>query len=546
MANLKNRNKKAILDIFAMEDAKGVCEAFSGQLDMGAPVDDDTEYGLEDMMTVNPYEGATDGEAFMQAEDDMQSPETQKFVIDQFAAEAAKLPGNSIEVSDIPALATVIQAQNGIKGDVTGFLEKTMMDTAARLTAQNVSPALPSGVVAEDGFDAHEAAPAENGFEGIPSMDPIEQSAEPSLQANVDENVDLGGGDGLDNLDLGLGDEAPAPEGDAAAEPVDDFGNLDSLNDEDFGDLDTDWDDDEKPADEDGDKKDDEKTEDADKEESSDDGWGDDDEGSDKKEDDAFSDADFDFESVGRDANGLLEADEVGADNDANAATDAATDDTATDATATETEDGATEDGATEEAPVVDPAAPADTQCAQKPADMNCALHECAANLSAIRTNYMTRRTAERVGALVESYQRKAKKASTLAKLESVVTKFKTAEKARKAETAKAAQLESIVANFAKASAAPKAAPKMESVSAPAKKEPGIFAMIESAKRSIGASKAQDAKLESIIADVKSSKDADSKLSAIIEGVRASKAAAEKRASLQGELDAIIESAKSM
>lgn len=234
MKNL-NTNKEAMAQIFALEDAKGVCEAFGGNMPLNDnSFDDDAEYDVNSIMDVTPSFAPTDGEVFPQGENDMDNPETQRFVVDAFAREAAKLPGNSIDIGDVPALATVIQAQNGLKGDVTGFIEKMMMDANKRLSAQNVSQALPSGATPsmDDGSVPEvdgaadimpEAPMGDEGFAGDEGLVELPGAPEPALDANADETADAGLGD----LDLGLDDDT-----------LGDLSTDDTLGEDTVGDLD--------------------------------------------------------------------------------------------------------------------------------------------------------------------------------------------------------------------------------------------------------------------------------------------------------------------
>lgn len=249
MKNL-NTNKEAMAQIFALEDAKGVCEAFGGNMPLNDnSFDDDAEYDVNSIMDVTPSFAPTDGEVFPQGENDMDNPETQRFVVDAFAREAAKLPGNSIDIGDVPALATIIQAQNGLKGDVTGFIEKMMMDANKRLSAQNVSQALPSGATPsmDDGSVPEvdgaadimpEAPMGDEGFAGDEGLVELPGAPEPTLDANADETADAGLGD----FDLGLDDDTL---GDLSTDDTlgeDTVGDLDlgETEDEDLGDIDLD------------------------------------------------------------------------------------------------------------------------------------------------------------------------------------------------------------------------------------------------------------------------------------------------------------------
>lgn len=524
MANLENRNKKAILDIFSLEDARGVCEALGGQMDMSAPVEDDTEYTLDDMMTVNPSPDQTFGESFMQGEDDMASQETQKFVIDEFAKEAAKIPGSTIEVSDIPALATVIQAQNGIKGDVAGFLEKTMMAAEQRLTAQNTSDALPDGASAADEFGGASAEPVDMGMgmgETVPEMEPIAPSAEPTLTANDDDALNL------DNFGLDETDPAGAPAEDATddllsglddADFADDLGDTTELTEtpaEDEAPAEEEKpvaEEDEKPAEEETSAEEEKPAEESDEDDALFSGLDGDDE--------EPGDDDFKLESVYTSDSPVLES--TGTE----VAADVPAEEPAAEVPA--------EEAPAEEAPVEE--APADVaegveECSAKE------LSECKAKLESIRANYMAKYTADRVASLVESYQREHAHAEKLAKLESIVSNFKHNEQVRASVDAKNAKLESIVANYAAKANAKKTA-VVEGISkASAAKASTAKAFVESATARHESHLEVQRKLNAIVEGVKANKSVQKKLDALVESVAA-------KTDLQKKLDAIVESVK--
>ena len=225
-------NKNAVKSIFAIDDAKAQLESFGSQLDLGLPPEEDFEpKGFDELMTVNPSTDPNYGdssEKFADLGDDLQDEQTQKFVIDKFAEEAAKRPGTTITAADITDICGAVQcaqlAQGGsiIKGDLVGFIKDTIAKAKNAQQSQNVSDAQPNGTVADDiapaaGEDA--AAPVEdpNAVGGpAPTMEPLEptvEPTEPSLEPNVDDGLGadpLAADDGLGALDTGIEDAGAA------------------------------------------------------------------------------------------------------------------------------------------------------------------------------------------------------------------------------------------------------------------------------------------------------------------------------------------------
>lgn len=583
-------NKKAVKSIFAIDDAKAQLESFGSQLDLGLPPEEDYEpKSFDDLMTVNPSNDTNYGESsekFADLGDDLQDEQTQKFVIDEFAKQAAKRPGNTITASDIADICGAVQcaqlAKGGqiIKGDMVSFIQDTIAKAKTAQQSQNVSDAQPNGTVADDIAPAGdaEATPAEAPVDApvddpaavggpAPVMDPIAptvEPTEPSLEPNADDGLGadpLAADDGLGALDTGIeGDPAaiapdipdePAPAEDA--EPDLDANNLNGLDDldNDLGDInetdDLNLDDDAPKADESADtEKKDEPKEDDSKDEPKDDKKDDGDK-DDKKDD---SDDDFNFEAVAKKAQALTEGAEEEAVAAAEPAEAAASEAAVPEGEAVATTES-TEEPAAEETPV--------TECGAAPAaDEKPVVQEGAeeaeieAKVEAIAKEFRSNRIAEKVQAQIEAYEAKEKKEKTIAQLEAVISNFEKSEQSR----SKSAKVESIVANFAKASkeAAEKAqleaeAAKanalqgkldniLESIEVAPKAEPVVesteqskvesydktIAMIESALSTMGESdKEVKTQLESIVDDAAKRSESDS---------------------LQKELDAIVESVR--
>ena len=482
-------NKNAVKSIFAIDDAKAQLESFGSQLDLGLPPEEDYEpKSFDDLMTVNPSTDPNYGdssEKFADLGDDLQDEQTQKFVIDEFAKQAAKRPGNTITVSDIADICGAVQcaqlAKGGeiIKGDMVSFIQDTIAKAKAAQQSQNVSDAQPNGTVADDIAPADNAAPAEAPVEDpaavggpAPVMDPIEptvEPTEPSLEPNADDGLGadpLAADDGLGALDTGIEGEPTAdiaPETDAPAPGAEnelDAGALDGLNDldNDLGDInETDdlglGDDDAPKSDESSDTETkDEPKEDDSKDESKNEKKDDGDTGEKKEDKKEDSDDDFNFEAVAKKAQALTEGTEEDAVASAVPAEATAAENAVPEgeAVATAEETPVTECGAApaaEETPV--------TECGAAPvADEKPVAQEGAdeadieAKVEAIAKEFRSNRIAEKVQAQIEAYEAKEKKEKTIAQLEAVISNFEKSEQAR----SKSAKVESIVANFAKAS----------------------------------------------------------------------------------------------
>lgn len=593
-------NSKAMADIFAIEDASPMFEAIGNSLDLGLdPIEDDSPKSFDDLLEVNPSDVPNESEMFMNEGDDLQDPETQKFVVDKFAEIAMSRSGGSISPAELDDVATVVHGFD-IKGDVRSFLEKAMMDAKQKQQSQNVSDAQPEGTVAEFGEEGAEAAPADPGMGAdVPAMEPMEPTAEPTLEPNAGEMDDLGpidgdaaleplpGDDGLggeeplppeeDNLggfgdeggldlggegadvggDEGLGDEGGLDlGGDEGAEGGDDeLGELDAGNLEGLEDLDDD-------SDEGGD------TEGEDKSEGKSEGKSED--KSDDKSEEKSEDDDFNFESIAQKASSLME----GTGEVDQSTVEENFDQGQEEGTAVANDGTSEETPATPETPIEEcgaaTAAPVATdnleECGTKDAvaeDNGTApaeepiMETKEAVCEAISTRYKMKKVADTVRSLIESYNRDQKLASTVARMESVISDFKESENDEVVEeTKKDAQLESIIDNFAKASR--ENAEKVDMKKA----FQATMESVQNAKKAILAKQEReqkiDAKLESIVASVASSvkteaakSETDVKLDSILESVKSAKKAAALEAAkkseadkLQKELDAIVESVR--
>lgn len=595
-------NKNAVKSIFAIDDAKAQLESFGSQLDLGLPPEEDFEpKGFDELMTVNPSTDPNYGdssEKFADLGDDLQDEQTQKFVIDKFAEEAAKRPGTTITAADITDICGAVQcaqlAQGGsiIKGDLVGFIKDTIAKAKNAQQSQNVSDAQPNGTVADDiapaaGEDA--AAPAEdpNAVGGpAPTMEPLEptvEPTEPSLEPNVDDGLGadpLAADDGLGALDTGIEDAGaadglgadlgvegePAPE-DGAAEL--DAGGLDGLDDldKDLGDIDAEEDlgleadaapaegGDAAPAD--GEAKDEPKADEPKADESKDEGKDEskDDKKDDKKED---KDDDFDFEAVAKKAQALTEG-EAGAATEvtepAAAAEETAKEEAIPEGEATVTEEAGADAGTDVQVNEECGAAPAGAKADEQIVQEGFNAEDAEAKVEAIAKEFRSNRIAEKVQAQIEAYEAKEKKAKTIAQIESVMSNFVKTEKSRDQK----AQVESIVANFAQAS---KAAAEKAQLEAEAAKASELKGKLDSILESVEVKEKAEPVVESVTAAPEKKTDAVGETLAMVEAAMAQMKSDEEAAkaklesivsdatkrsegdNLQKELDAIVESVR--
>lgn len=239
------QNKQAMDAIFALEDSKELFEAIGGLNDdqaIGAQAPDDTEYGVDDMLTVVP--GSTDpfaGQSITTQQEP--SDEEKRFVIDQFAEQMAKAHKTIVDKDAIDTFAPIIQDK--VSMNVNQFLTDVQNAATQRLSSQNVSDAQPSGATPEETLaladqqqgDGMDAGMDPNAAMGTPAMEPAPGglAPEPSLDANVGDPMgadmaaaptdDLGLG-GIDDMGDGLDDFGAEP-----AEGGDDLG-LDGITDD--------------------------------------------------------------------------------------------------------------------------------------------------------------------------------------------------------------------------------------------------------------------------------------------------------------------------
>ena len=437
--------QKAMQDIFALDEAVGQFESFGSQLDLGLPTEeDDSPKSFDDMLEVNPSNEPMEyGENFMSEGDDLQDQQTQKFVVDEFAKQLAELPdGSNVTAADITGISAIIQMNNHITGDVRSFIDQTINHAVQAQQQQNVSEAQPNGTVAQDLAKTGDNADA--GVSGtdptlggnIPTMDPIDPTAEPSLDANPAGDLGLGAdvGDPLAGMDNGLGGDElggdlgadagadagaeedplagmddglagiegnePDPEAPEAAEPsAEGDADLDNFLDNDEG-----TEGGETAGSEDGGET--EPSADDDETESTKS------EGADESED---NDDDFNFEAIATKARGLVEEAD-GATIDGNAATtETPVDETVVGAAQNEGVDNAEADlGGTTE-----------TDNTSTDEAFECSFNEKQAKVESIVNKAKMKMAADEANAILESYHKDRERATTLAKLDGVVNSLK-------------------------------------------------------------------------------------------------------------------------
>jgi len=552
----QEKNKKAVADLFCMEDARAVCEAIGGlglNTDNQA-TDDPLEYTPDNILDVTVNENPDGMPALPQFTPKEMDSETQAFVVDELAKELQADGRESLNDEDLVPFMVKIKGENRISQDLTPFIDQITGNANNRLATQNVSEAQPNGVatnLTNGGNGAAPAAPAvadpTAGMGALPPEAPggLDAPTEaPALDANAgdslngdelwgndsaapgaegDFNLDVpepgaedasAGGDDTFNLDIGdEGGEAPAGD------------DTDTIGELDFGDEGGEG------ASEGGDA-------------SAEGG---------SSEDDLFSALD------GMSDEDLDDGSDLGGDTgDAGDAGDLGD------------LGGEGEGGSEDEKPTETEcaAAPVKTECGEAPAD------NTDIQLESIKANYVANLAKERVRAITEAYDRKRALAEKRALCESIISNYQENEAAKERKTVVEstmgeklselgdkvatlcenaskdkgldAKLESILNNVKKGKTLDA---KFESILSGSNKprvqssSSVLDAKLESILGKVKASKALDAKLESIVNKVSADKAVDAKLAAIVESVKAPKAAAAK-APLDAKLESIIASTK--
>lgn len=476
-------NAKAMADIFALEDSKGLFEAIGILNDddtmndaMGAQAEPD--YGPDDMLTVIP--GSDDqfaGQSLSPQVQQEPSDEDKRFVVDRFNELMTNEHKNVVDPTEIETKSPIIQRELGVgsRMNVSQFLTDMMNSATQRLSAQNVSEAQPTGVATDDiaPQGSEQEAPVDPMAAdqmGTPAMEPAPGgiAPEPSLDANVDE---MGGLDGITDDGMGGLDSEPEPP-----EPEDDGLGLDGITDDALGGDDLGGD----AAAPEGD-----------------DGLGGDDLGLDGITDDGFEDSATAPEAGEGDDAGIAPEEGDGA---------APEDDVLGDSNLDSLSDGEFDDSETGDT------APADDDT-EEDAEFEAEMTAKKAQLESIYANYIEDRARTKIRSMVESYMAKKEQK---AKLESAKT-----------ETAKQeseAQLESVAAEK-RAELGDKVASLVESSKASNRAKN----VLEAAKRAyakVNKANQKDAELDSMLESistnyhkVQAEKKASEKLNAKLESI---------------------------
>ena len=555
----QEKNKKAVADLFCMEDARAVCEAIGGlglNTDNQA-TDDPLEYTPDNILDVTVNENPDGMPALPQFTPKEMDSETQAFVVDELAKELQADGRESLNDEDLVPFMVKIKGENRISQDLTPFIDQITGNANNRLATQNVSEAQPNGVATDltnGGNGAAPAAPAADPTAGMGELPPeapgglAAPTEAPALDANAgdslngdelwgnepaaegDFNLDVpepgaedasAGGDDTFNLDIGdEGGEAPAGD------------DTDTIGELDFGD------------------------EGGEGGEGASEGGDTPAEGG-SSEDDLFSALD------GMSDEALDDGSDLGGD-EGDTGDVGDTGDTGD--LGGEGGEGGSEDNKPTETECA--SAPVKTECGEAPAD------NTDIQLESIKANYVASLAKERVRAITEAYDRKRALAEKRALCESIISNYQENEaaKERKAvvestmgekiselgdkvavlcENASKdkgldAKLESILNNVKKGKTLDA---KFESILSGSNKpsissSSDVFdAKLESILDKVKASKALDAKLESIVNKVSADKAVDAKLAAIVESVKSPKAAPAK-APLDAKLESIIASTK--
>lgn len=514
-------NKKAVADLFCIEDARAVCEAIGG---LGLNPNDEAtdeplDYTPDNILDVTVNENPDGMPAFPQLGQEEMDSETQAFVVDELAKQLQADGRESLTDEDLIPFMVKIKGENNISQDLTSFIDQITSNADARLATQNTSEAQPNGVAADLTNGGEGEAPvdptATAGMGDLPPEAPgglAEPTEAPALDANPDDAFSLDapgaepGAEGDFNLDV------PEPGAEVGAEGGDDSFNLD------IGD-----------------------------------------EGGEAPVDDGTDTiGELDFGDEGGEA-APAEGGEGGSEeDDLFSALDGMSDEALDDGSADEGGDATVECG---------------EQPAVEPADLNSVMDDDVdARLESIKANYVESIARERVRAVVESYERKRDMAEKEALCESIIADYKARHEAENRQAMvestmgdKLSELGDKVAAICESAHKSDALDaKFESILGKIKAEKAgetasqtldakfesILGKFKAEKASEAASQALDAKFESILGKVRNDKAVDAKLAAIVESVKAPKSAAHKapaaapKAGLDAKLESIIATAK--
>ena len=528
-------NKKAVADLFCIEDARAVCEAIGG---LGLNPNDEAtdeplDYTPDNILDVTVNENPDGMPAFPQLGQKEMDGETQAFVVDELAKQLQADGRESLTEEDLIPFMVKIKGENNISQDLTSFLDQITSNTDSRLATQNVSEAQPNGVATDLSKGGEGEAPAADplaadGMGELPPEAPgglAEPTEAPALNANPDDafSLDAPGAEAGAGGDFNL--DVPEPGAEVGAEGGDDSFNLD-IGDEGG----------EAPA---GDGT------------------------------DTIGELDFGDEGGEGGEAAPAEGGEGGSEeDDLFSALDGMSDEALDDGSADEGGEEAPAEGG-EEA-TADEEKPAETEAndddatpvIENPGDQNTATVECGevpptgdedldgavdSQLESIKANYVESIARERVRAVVESYERKRDMAEREALCESIIADYK----ARHEASDRQAMVESTMGEKLselgdKVATLCESAAKSDTLDA---KFESILGQFKTKKASDIASQVLDAKFESILSKVKNDKAVDAKLAAIVESMKAPKAATKAapvspKSGLDAKLESIIATAK--
>ena len=216
MSNIE-QNKKAITDVFAIEDAKAVCEAIGG---LGVdtsnePTDDPLEYTPDNILDVVVNDQPDGMPSFPNVGQSEMDDETKAFVVDQMVEQLKADGRETVNLDDLIPAAVVIKGENHIPQDVVSFIDELVSGSESRLSTQNVSEAQPSGVAVDltnsEGA-AEPAAPAADDNAVLPPAPGGVPDEAPALDANPDEGMGVGATGDEFKLDLGEPEGEVQPE----------------------------------------------------------------------------------------------------------------------------------------------------------------------------------------------------------------------------------------------------------------------------------------------------------------------------------------------
>ena len=528
-------NKKAVADLFCIEDARAVCEAIGG---LGLNPNDEAtdeplDYTPDNILDVTVNENPDGMPAFPQLGQKEMDGETQAFVVDELAKQLQADGRESLTEEDLIPFMVKIKGENNISQDLTSFLDQITSNTDSRLATQNVSEAQPNGVATDLSKGGEGEAPAADplaadGMGELPPEAPgglAEPTEAPALNANPDDafSLDAPGAEAGAGGDFNL--DVPEPGAEVGAEGGDDSFNLD-IGDEGG----------EAPA---GDGT------------------------------DTIGELDFGDEGGEGGEAAPAESGEGGSEeDDLFSALDGMSDEALDDGSADESGEEAPAEGG--EGATADEEKPAETEAndgdatpvIENPGDQNTATVECGevpptgdedldgavdSQLESIKANYVESIARERVRAVVESYERKRDMAEREALCESIIADYK----ARHEASDRQAMVESTMGEKLselgdKVATLCESAAKSDALDA---KFESILGQFKSKKASDIASQVLDAKFESILSKVKNDKAVDAKLAAIVESMKAPKAATKAapvspKPGLDAKLESIIATAK--